>query len=106
VFFRILGVIILYLEANSAGRLFQREIQVLVECCFIRGMKSKCGSREKEGKMRLEEDLADLVCNFITMYACVTRNPKEVDFIVFLIQGKNKELNAKDKWRQMRVKWV
>jgi len=44
VFLRIFGVIFLYLEANSAGRLFQRENQILVEYSFIRGVKSEWGS--------------------------------------------------------------
>ncbi|KAL4099118.1 hypothetical protein QTP88_023596 [Uroleucon formosanum] len=43
---------------NILGRLFQRESQVLVECCYIRGVKSECGSSEKEGKMKLDENLA------------------------------------------------
>ena len=58
VFLRILGVIFLYLKAKTASRLFQRESHMLVEYCFIRGVKSECGSREGEGEMRLDEDLA------------------------------------------------
>ena len=57
VFLRILGVIFLYIEAKPAGRLFQRESHMLVEYCFIRTVKSECGSRE-EGEMRLDENLA------------------------------------------------